>query len=75
MRFILLDHDGPHKEVGCTTFKRKELNPVWTGERLQLKLALGGEMPPQLRVTVWDKDFNKADDPIARATVTLGEVS
>ena len=22
---------------------------------------------------VWDKDFNKADDPIARATVTLGE--
>ena len=30
-------------------------------------------MPPQLRVTVWDKDFNKADDPIARATVILGE--
>ena len=22
---------------------------------------------------MWDKDFNKADDPIARATVTLGE--
>ena len=21
---------------------------------------------------VWDKDFNKADDPIARTTVTLG---
>ena len=22
---------------------------------------------------MWDKDFNKADDPIARATLTLGE--
>jgi len=73
VRFILLDHDGPEKQVGCTTFKRKEINPVWNGERLQFKLALGGQMPPPVRVTVWDKDFNKADDPIARATVTLGE--
>jgi len=73
VRFILLDHDGPNKEVGCTTFKRKEINPVWAGERLQFKLALGGQIPPAVRFTVWDKDFNKADDPIARATVTLGE--
>ena len=52
MRFILLDHDGPNKEVGCTTFKRKEINPVWAGERLQFKLALGGQIPPAVRVTV-----------------------
>ena len=52
MRFILLDHDGPEKQVGCTTFKRKEINPVWNGERLQFKLALGGQMPPPVRVTV-----------------------
>ena len=52
VRFILLDHDGPEKQVGCTTFKRKEINPVWNGERLQFKLALGGQMPPPVRVTV-----------------------
>ena len=31
----------------------KDLNPVWAGERLQLKLAPGGERPPKLRIEVW----------------------
>ena len=52
VRFILLDHDGPTKEEACTPFKMKESNPVWENERLQLKLALGGQRPPVLRVEV-----------------------
>ena len=79
VRFVLLDQDGDDRdisrEVACTSFKRKEFNPVWEGERLQFKLALGGARPPALRVEVWDKDFNKADDPIAKGEVTLDEGS
>ena len=46
------DPDPNPNQVGCTTFKRKEINPVWAGERLQFKLALGGQIPPAVRVTV-----------------------
>lgn len=53
--------------------RRKCVDPVYTDERLQLKLALGGTRPPVLLVEVWDKDQNKPDDLIAQAEVALPE--
>ena len=74
IRFVLHDHPGKNKEVGYTGFKRKCLDPVFTGERVQLKLALGGTRPPLLVCEVWDKDQTKPDDLIAVAEVTLDDV-
>ena len=35
-----------------TTFKRKEMDPVWEHERCQFKLPLGSLLPPALRIEV-----------------------
>lgn len=74
IRFVLHDHPGKNKEVGYTGFKRKCFDPVFTDERVQLKLALGGTRPPVLVCEVWDKDQTKPDDLIAVAEVTLDDV-
>ena len=71
-RFILLDSaEATKKETCYTSYKYKELNPVWEDERLQLKLAPGGKRPPRVRIEVWDKDMHSPDDLIASGEVVL----
>lgn len=70
-RIICLDHDGAKKESVYTSYKYKTLNPVWEGERLQLKLTPGGIRPPLLRIEIWDKDQQTPDDILAYGEVQL----
>ena len=70
-RFIMLDHDFSKKETAYTSYKYKELNPIWEGERLQIKLAPGGTKPPKLRIEVWDKDQKTPDDMMAASEIVL----
>ena len=74
VKIVLLDaEDGEEeeREAAATSFKRNAVNPDWGGERLQLPLAPGGMRPLPIRVEIWDKDFQKSDDQIARAELIL----
>ena len=57
-----------------TSYIKNEMNPVWEGERLQLKLYPGGERPLRLQIQVWDKDMQTPDDMIAAGEVVLDDV-
>uniref|UniRef100_A0A7S4ES20 C2 domain-containing protein n=1 Tax=Chrysotila carterae TaxID=13221 RepID=A0A7S4ES20_CHRCT len=71
VRMILLGGDEPSAD---TEFIRNEKNPHW---KATLVLPLpnwafsSDSSVPQLMVQLFDKDFKKADDRIAEATVTL----
>ena len=76
VKVVLLDaEDGEEeeREAAATSFKRNAVNPDWGEERLQLPLAPGGVRPLPMRVEIWDKDFQKSDDQIARAELILPE--
>ena len=75
VRFICLDHEGQKKESAYTSYKYKELNPSWDGERPQLMLTPGGARPPRVRIEIWDKDQQTPDDMLAAAEVTLENIT
>merc|ERR1719502_663974 len=67
VRLLLLD-GGPSatkKESAFTSYLQNMENPVWDGERLQMRLTPGGDRPPKLRVEMWDKDMFTPDEMIA----------
>ena len=75
VRLLLLD-GGPSatkKESAFTSYLQNMENPVWDGERLQMRLTPGGDRPPKLRVEMWDKDMFTPDEMIASGTVELPE--
>ena len=61
------------KESAFTSYLQNMENPVWDGERLQMRLTPGGDRPPKLRVEMWDKDMFTPDEMIASGTVELPE--
>lgn len=56
-----------------TSYINDASDPVWEGERLQLKLTAGGERPIRLRVEIWDKDLRSADRLLARGEVVFAD--
>ena len=63
----------PKRECAYTSYKQNSLNPVWSGERLQVGLMPGGTRPVRLLIEIWDKDIQTADDIIARAELVLDD--
>ena len=55
---LVLDHEVPKKEACYTTYMVSEPNPVWEGQRLQLKIAADDPRPLTMRVEVWDADMH-----------------
>ena len=56
VRFFMMTDNGRDVDrrvlPAYTSFKRKEIDPVWENERCQFKLPLGGLLPPALRIEV-----------------------
>ena len=53
---LLLDNEVPKKDAVYTSYMVSETNPVWEGQRLQLKIAADDPRPLTMRVEVWHAD-------------------
>ena len=60
---IVLDSQVPKKEAVYTSYMVSEVNPVWEGQRLQLKIAADDPRPLTMRVEVRDEGMHTPSLP------------